>query len=534
MGIVNTNRKTDVIKTITTFSIIFLFFSCHGNKTGQFSGDHSEELMSMLTLKSNLEYLASDELEGREAGTKAEKVASKFIASELKKYGVETLSDFKNYFQEFTLRQIRFSEESKFALNNHNNEWKHFVYGQDFVGSNRYYEPVDTVTHIVFVGYGITAHEYSYDSYAGVDVKGKLVLFMPGEPESEDTTFFAGAKKSSYASSWSKIENAKVKGAAGVIYISAWEETYGWDSIVNYVEKGDLQFMEKPVRSSSSSFPAIVIRRATLENIFSQNHLSFEDVRAGLDSTSASPALEFESRSKVFLTFDTSKTVQVRNVVGLLPGRDPVLKQEYVSIGCHYDHEGIGHDGIYNGADDNASGTAAVLEIARMFSQSKDHKRSIIFNFHTAEEKGLLGSKYFTMHFNRINDIIAHINLDMIGRGPADSIYVIGSDKISTEFHDLIFSTNKAGVKLHLDLKFNDPNDPNRFYYRSDHYSFAKKNIPSVFLFDDMEEDYHKITDDADRINYQKLINVTRLGYDILRGAANRESRFISEDIAGK
>ncbi len=523
-----------MINNILTILTCITLISCQSTKLGYYDNDGGENLFSIRHLQSNLEYLASDELEGREAATDAERVASKYIATELKKYGVQTLDGNDGYFQNFNLRHIHFSKESKFGMLNKKNELTEFSYGQDFVGSNRYYETIDTVTSIVFVGYGITAHEYQYDNYADLDVKGKIILFIPGEPESEDTTFFKGPKKTSFASSWSKIKNAKTQGALGAIYISALEEEYGWNSVVNYVEKGKLQFMEKPVRSGTSAFPILVIKESVLDSIFAKNNFSYEEINTSLKSKSAPAAIEFETKSQLFWAFDTSKTVQVRNVVGVLEGNDPDLNHEMVSIGCHFDHEGIGATGIYNGADDNASGTAAVMEIARVFAQTKDHKRSILLNFHTAEEKGLLGSKYFTANFDRMDDIVAHINLDMVGRGPTDSVYVIGSDKISVEYHDLVFSANDAGVGMHLDLKFNASNDPNRFYYRSDHYSFAKKNIPSVFFFDYMKEDYHKITDDADKINYYKLLNVTRLSYDIIRAAANREGRFDSDNLAGE
>jgi len=520
-------------KLLTSILIGIIFIGCQSGKSGYYSSDDSENLFSMRNLQSNLAYLASDELEGREAGTDGEKVASKFIATELKKYGTETLDTTGTYFQEFTLRHIKFSDRSVFGILNNNNELTEFSYAQDFVGSNRYYDTIDTITSIIFVGYGITAHEYEYDSYANLDVKGKVILFISGEPESSDTTFFKGDKKTSYASSWSKIKNAKAQGARGAMYISAWEDTYGWNSVINYVEKGKLQFMEKPVQSSNSTFPILIIRGSVLDSIFAQNNIFSADINSSLTSTSAPPAIEFETKSRLFWTFDTSGTVQVRNVVAVLKGTDPELNNEFVSIGCHFDHEGIGAKGIYNGADDNASGTTAVMEIARVFAQTKDHKRSILFNFHTAEEKGLLGSKYFTANFDRMDDIVAHINLDMVGRGPTDSIFVIGSDRISMDYHDLVFEANKAGVDMHLDLKFNGSNDPNRFYYRSDHYSFAKKDIPSVFFFDYMKEDYHKVTDDADKINYHKLLNVTRLSYDVIRAAANREERFISDNLAG-
>ncbi len=224
--------------------------------------------------------------------------------------------------------------------------------------------------------------------------------------------------------------------------------------------------------------------------------------------------------------FDTTGTVETRNVIGIIEGIDPDLKHEYIGIGAHYDHLGIGMAGIYNGADDNASGTAALLEIAKAFAKRRENKRSVLVTFHTAEEKGLLGSKYLVRDSTITNNMNAHINMDMIGRGSADSIYCLGSDKLSSELYDLVETVNADGVNIYLDYRLNNPNDPQRLYYRSDHYSYAKKNIPSVFFFDYEMEDYHRVTDDLDKINYSKIQKIARLVYAIALSAANRESKF--------
>ena len=158
------------------------------------------------------------------------------------------------------------------------------------------------------------------------------------------------------------------------------------------------------------------------------------------------------------------------------------------------------------------------------------NKRSIFIAFHTAEEKKLLGSKYLTENTSVVNDMIAHINMDMVGCGPTDSIYSIGSDKISIEFHQLVESVNATGVKMNFNYSLNDPGDPQRFYYRSDHYNYAKRNIPIVFFFDYEMDNYHRVTDDVDKINFRKIQNVARLSFEIALAAANRVEGF-NQDV---
>ena len=520
------------------YILIFIFtalISCHHSKNSFPHGSDQNDLIDINSLRANMEFLASDELEGRETGTQSEKVASKFLASELKKYGVQPFFDGGQFFQNIELKVIRFSDESSFMLVNEKGENLYpFKYGSHFAGSSRYYQTFDTTTALVFVGYGITANEYDYDDYRDIDVKGKIVVIYHGEPENEDTTFFEGAKRSTYASFLKKIDNAANHGAAGVVRISAWEKRYGWESIVSYGEKGVYQFKDQPVKKNITQVPTITINEKAFKSLLDCNDYSVDDMQAKIDDKMSLPVFEFTNRAKVYWACDTTGTALARNVIGVIEGNDPVLKKEYVGIGAHYDHNGIGPDGVYNGADDNASGTVALLEIARAFAGRQNNKRSILIAFHTGEEKGLLGSKYLTDHIEIIDDIVVHINMDMIGRGSEDSIYVIGPDRLSQEFYETVERVNDNGVNIYCDYRLNDPSHPMRLYNRSDHYSYARKNIPCVFFFDYEMEDYHRISDDADKINYRKIQNIARLSYEIALAAANRDMRFKLNNAAEK
>jgi hypothetical protein len=495
----------------------------------------TDDLIDIQSLKANMEFLSSEELEGREAGMNGEKVASQFIATELKKYGVKFFGQKDNFFQTIDLRVLRFSDKSIFSIVNEKDKVIHeFRTEENFTGSTRYYDQLDTTAKLVFVGYGITADEYEYDDYADINVDGKIVLIYPGEPESEDSTFFKGEKRTAYASILSKLDNAAEHGALGVIRLSNREKRFGWESILSYVKKGKYQLKDQPIINKSNILPYITINKKTLTELLNFGSYSFQELESYLAEQKPPPAFEFEVSTSVNWMFDTTGTIGVRNVIGIIEGTDRDLKHEYIGIGAHYDHLGKGQAGVYNGADDNASGTAALLEVAKAFAANRDNRRSVLITFHTAEEKGLLGSKYLVKDTSITDHMNAHINMDMIGRGSADSIYCLGSDKLSSEFYDLVEDVNAEGVNINLDYRLNDPNNPQRLYYRSDHYSYAKKNIPSVFFFDYQMEDYHRVTDDLDKINFYKIQKIARLVYEIALESANRDSKFKLDDITQK
>ncbi len=224
------------------------------------------------------------------------------------------------------------------------------------------------------------------------------------------------------------------------------------------------------------------------------------------------------------------------NVLAFIEGSEK--PEEIIVISAHLDHLGIRNGEIYNGADDNGSGTVAILKIAEAFQKAKEFgngpKRSILFLHVTGEEKGLLGSKYYVNNpvFPLINTV-ANLNIDMIGRvddtheGNPNYIYLIGSDKLSTELHNISEEINTKFTNINLDYSFNDDEDPNRFYYRSDHYNFAKNNIPIIFYFNGTHQDYHQPSDTPDKINYELLQKRTQLIFYTAWEIANRENRIV-------
>lgn len=232
------------------------------------------------------------------------------------------------------------------------------------------------------------------------------------------------------------------------------------------------------------------------------------------------------------------------NVVAFIEGSEK--PEEIVVISAHLDHEGVKNGKVYNGADDDGSGTVAMLEIAEAFQLAvkagKSPKRSILFLHVTGEEKGLLGSKYYTDvdPIFPLENTVCDLNIDMIGRTDSrhkadpNYVYLIGSDKLSTELHTISEAMNKKYTNINLDYKYNDENDPNRFYYRSDHYNFVKNNVPIIFYFNGTHVDYHKPTDTPDKINYELLENRTKLVFHTAWEVANKETRIIADKAQAK
>ena len=240
------------------------------------------------------------------------------------------------------------------------------------------------------------------------------------------------------------------------------------------------------------------------------------------------------------------QSIPTQNVVAVWEGSDPTLKAEYVALGAHYDHVGSGcppngTDTICNGADDDGSGTTALLAMAEALSKAPARpKRSVLFVWHCGEEKGLWGSRYFTEYPTvPLNQVVAQLNIDMIGRskkegdtnarnseltGP-DAVYLIGSTMMSTELGELVNKVNKSYLNITYDTKYDDPKDPNRFFFRSDHYNYARKGIPIIFFFDGVHEDYHRAGDSADKIDYQKMEKITRTVYMTLWTIAEKPTR---------
>ena len=478
-------------------------------------------------LKKYLSVLASDEYEGRETGEKGQKMAAEYIMNNFKSFGILELKQLeKGYYQTFPLDIF---QPQKIALSSAK---KNFKQNEDyFTYSSVLFDSTYYLTDLIFAGYGINSD--NYNDYDKLNVKNKCVLIVNGEPtDKSGNSFISGTSK---LSDWSSNFRRKIS--------EAQKQEVAVLLVADSKLKEDYQKNEHRINSyrmSLSGEKNTTEKKSTLVIFISE-----EIANALLQKKKINDCIKIitETKKTNSFTFNTDlkldvkqavSLVQAENVLGYVEGTD--LKNELLVITAHYDHLGK-HDGVvYNGADDDGSGTSAVIELARVFAQAKKEgkgpRRSILFMPVSGEEKGLLGSDYYTQHpVFPLASTVCNLNIDMIGRidqaheGDPNYVYLIGSDKLSKELHNISENANATYSKLKLDYTYNDENDPNRYYYRSDHYNFAKNNVPVIFYFNGVHEDYHKETDEIQKINFQKMENITRLIFYTAWDVANRTER---------
>ncbi|MEQ9466840.1 MAG: M28 family peptidase [Ekhidna sp.] len=445
-------------------------------------------------LKEHLTVLASDEYEGRETGKKGQKMAAEYIANHFKSLGFEAPVE-GSYFQKFNLTEstigfvyFKKGEEKKIGFD-------------DFV----YYSKAETMGE----EYIKTVMEVEGDDMRAYD--GAYVVFA--------TEQMGGLQE--------KIDQAKEKGAAGFIVVLKNDDEF--NSVVTrfgpYLKRPSLGLDSR----DNEADKMIIVNRELAGWMYGK---AFEEIKAG------------DEAEVIFNADYLDKPIGTENVLGLLKGTEK--PDEILVITSHYDHVGIINGEIHNGADDDGSGTVSVLEIAEAFSEAskkkKGPKRSILFMTVTGEEKGLLGSRYYTDTdpIFPLENTVVNLNIDMVGRVDEahaenpDYVYLIGSDKLSQELHELSENVNKTYTNLELDYTYNDENDPNRFYYRSDHYNFAKNNIPIIFYFNGTHADYHKPTDTVEKIDFETMEKRARLVFYTGWEIANRPERIKADKKEGE
>lgn len=513
------------MKKIVTLipALLFGIISCSSNSVI----DQKYSSFNIDNIKANLEFLSSDELEGREATTRGEKIAALYISTQLKKYGVKPLFSDSSFLQPFDILVNSIDTISSFLIyDDQNNLINKFSFPDDFTTNGDNTFSIDTTTELVFAGYGITAPEYNYNDYSALEVRGKFVVLLSGEPSNDDDEFFKGTTATDYSSNEYKIKNAKENGAIGCVLPISEQYQFYWDFIKKYSSRPSFTLFDSS--TSADSFVTITFNRNLLGKLFEKQQFSYDSLNILSESKTQIPHFKFNNSFNIKLK-KNSEIRKAYNIVGIIEGNDAQLKDEYVAVGAHYDHLGIQNGEIYNGADDDGSGVVTVLEVAKVLAANQNNKRSVLIVFHTAEEKGLYGSEYFTKNFSSLDKISAQINIDMVGRESIDTIYSVGSDKLSSELKYIVESVNNESTKFVFDYKFDDPNDPEKIYYRSDHYNYAKYEIPIVFFYDYMMSDYHRPTDDYEKINFSKIEKTARLVYNIIEEISNLNHKLIIE-----
>lgn len=460
-------------------------------------------------------------------------VAAKYLADFYDHYDYRPGASDNRYFQSFQLIKTRVVSN---ILRIENQRLfrpatvEEFQYGGDFIRLIKRITPNFKLhSTIVFAGYGITAPEYGYDDYAEIDVRGKIALAFEGEPgSSSDESYFKGETvKTHYSSASIKGRMAADHGALALLLMQHPSDTRDIKSRMTKLSKRMTDtFMVLP-ESKLDEVPTYFISSTIAENLRYRYGKSLATLARLLDKDGRPSRIRPKAEVHLGIDSDTA-TISVQNVVALLEGSDPQLKHEYIVLSAHFDHKGVGANGeVYYGADDNASGTAALLEIARaLLINPQRPRRSILFLHVSAEEVGLLGSRYFSENPTVLrSDIVANLNIDMVGRNDPDSIYVIGTNMLSWDLHHINVAASALVPGLDLSYRYNDRDDKERFYYRSDHYNFAKYKIPVTFYFAGVHEDYHKPSDTPEKLNYTKLRNVARLVYLTAWELANRDEK---------
>jgi hypothetical protein len=481
------------------------------------------ENITAAKLREDLYVVASDTMAGRDTPSQGLDETAKFIAARLAALKIKPAGDNGTYFQNIELHSFKPDTEKTTA----DLSGRTLKFGQDFFVGNTNGSASGA---LVYAGHGYVVKSKNINAYQGLDVRDKIIVVagsvLPAGVLRSDLKGAAGGEWDDAAS------YARKNGARGLVVIPRNIERY-WRLAVYRMSRDTFRpkRLDEAVAGASPSVPTLMPSVELVNALFAGEKSSGEEILKGIAGRDAGESFALDASKK--LSFNVSAivtTAKTQNVVGVLEGRDGKLKKEYVALGAHYDHVGTGRadktgDIIYNGADDDGSGTVSILALAEAFARGRRPRRSILFVWHCGEEKGLWGSEYFT-EFPTVplKQVVAQLNIDMIGRGKKEGdtnplnrglsgpneIYVIGSKEMSTGLGELSDRLNRSYLNINFNYLYDDPNDLNRFFFRSDHYNYAKKGVPIIFYFDGEHEDYHKPSDTPDKIDYSKMERIVR------------------------
>jgi len=529
---------------LLTSLLVVTFPATHAQRKGKvapvsLTTQRGTDTITAAALKDYLTFIASDEMEGRDTPSRGLDTTAKFIAMNLSRWGFKPAGDNGTYLQRIDLIRNRTdSSQTRVEFN-----------GTTMVGGDDYI-PVSGSGNIsgqlIYAGNGWFIKAKNIDAYKDVDAQGKIAIVF-GSPNGLPRGLRRADLTGKSGEDWMNVTDyARKQGVVGIIYVPDFQYLANWKLNRQRIMERGSTVVAKFQTQTSAPLPSIVVSPQFANLLLQgekQNATALSDASYG---TGLPPAFALNPSKKfnMILTART-ETIPTQNVVAVWEGSDPVLKDEYVAMGAHYDHIGIGipvnGDSIYNGADDDGSGTTALLDMAEALAHAPSRpKRSVLFVWHCGEEKGLWGSRYFTENPTvPLDHIVTQLNIDMIGRSKKDGdtnprnkeltgpneVYVIGSTMMSTELGELVDMVNKSFLNITFDRRYDDPADPNRFFFRSDHFNYARKGIPIIFFFDGVHEDYHQPGDSPDKIDYQKMEKITRTVYMTLWEVANRAVR---------
>lgn len=480
-------------------------------------------------LRMYLSVLASDQLEGRETGTEGNEKAAQFLASQFNSFGIPGYREDGSYYQDVFFTKTDWEEVSCKVKGQ---EFKHMW---DFLCTKRFATEQEEFhdQEITFAGYGIT--DPKHNDYQGLNIQGKAVIIYEGEPVSKRGKYrITGSKE---PSSWSRDWRKKVKAAgeqgASVVFMIASDFKTLSGQMRRFMIGPTISLGEQEARSKGPAL--VIISTAMARDLMGAQVDEIITARKRIDKGKKTQTVVLKAPFELTTRLGVQR-INGSNVLGYIEGSDPVLKDELVVVTAHFDHLGKRGEDIYNGANDNGSGTSTVLEIAQAFALAKQKgmgpRRSVLAMLVTGEEKGLLGSEYYVENpVFPLEQTVVNVNVDMVGRidkkheDNPDYIYVIGSNRLSTELHLINESMNARYSNLELDYTYNAKDDPNRYYQRSDHYNFAEKGIPAIFFFNGSHEDYHRPTDTIEKIDFDIMARIGRHIFYTTWELANRDQR---------
>ena len=473
-------------------------------------------------LKADLTFLSSDALEGRMSLQRGSEVAIQWIASQFAAEGLKPANG-DSYLQPVPLIEYQMDRE-RTTLSLRYGDKTETLHAPDATGV--FPNDVTVDGPIAFVGYGITAPELNYDDYAGIDVHGKVVLIFNHEPqENSPDSIFNGRGNTRYANNTYKVLNAQRHGAVAVLATADPNHA----APVRQTSAATARIAPEALADGHTRIPIFTLSAAVAGRLFDAAGKKPLDVQTAIDSNLVPQSFEIPAaQAELHPVPLLRREANSYNVAGVLEGSDPALKAETIIFSGHFDHNGTAPAGIYHGADDNGSGTAGVVELARAFAMnSAKPKRSLLFIVYAAEERGLLGSYYYASHPLRpIETTRAVINFDMIGRNEApvnpqnpqpdisadtsNELGLIGTN-YSPEYRAAVERANRT-VGLKLNYKW-DLDNTQQVLFRSDHYPFLLRDIPAVWWFTGFHPDYHQVTDTVEKINFEKMTKILKLAY---------------------
>jgi hypothetical protein len=528
------------MRAISLLTLAFLILSAtlHGQKEGLASINKSD-------LKAYMSFFASDEMKGRDTGSPENEIAALYLKTNIMRLGLKPVPETGDYMQHIPMESAEIKEkETYLKIKDPNGDE---IYSTDSIIYLMAPSVTEDVTsNLVFAGYGFTDSTTGYDDFKGIDIKDKIVLMMTGNPQSTTTDELnsildLGIEKP-------KIISAFSKGAKVILFVYDPRNKYP-DAYASGL--GDIGFYRVgtkiiSLKQSESAAPIQIafITRFAADNLLKKTGFNLKTIQEKIYSEKKPASSELSKTTVTFRTYIEKKDLAVNNIIGIVEGSDPVLKNEFVLYTAHFDHVGVNNEGaVFNGADDNASGSMALLEVAQAFMNLKKKPlRTIVFAWVNGEEKGLLGSEYYVSNpVVPLENTLIDINLDMVGRSrmPSDTGKFMGfevnvsqageillyTDQKGKDILDLVQSASKeAGIKT-----TNMGKDP--LVGSSDYSSFMAKGVPAIFFNSGDYPDLHTIRDDVGKIDFDKMERVSRMVFLIGFDLANQKKRFVPDTI---